>query len=184
MTAVSLTWLCVSQIDIVALSFFVGPQGVAAYLPTMKTLEALTAIGAFVAVQLPSRFGWDGSKAVAAATARLTLAYGVLAVPILVLGPVVIPAVFGKGFDFHLGVAIPLVLGYAALQGIGPRLQYLVYQGYWTTCLKICAAMVLVSTLAMPAASTGSLVLVAAAIAAAYATGLLMVIKVGSALRR
>ena len=181
MTALSLTWLCLSQIDLLALSFFFGPQGVAAYLPTMKSLEALTAIGSFVAVQLPSKFGLHGSKAVALATSRLTLAYGVLAVPMLLLGPWAIPAVFGEDFDFHVGVALLLMVGYAALQGIGPWMQWLIYRGDWATCLRICGAMVLTASLTLPAAATGRLVLVAASIAAAYAVGLLMATRAGIA---
>ncbi len=168
-------FLLLSQVDVVALAILAGPRFVAQYVPTMKVMEALTAIGAYWAAHAPLRF-LESKDRIAVAwslSRRVVAAYVILCLPVLVSGAWLVPWVFGSTQTFEFGVALPLAVGYAGLVGVSPLLQWAAFSAQFLVALRSVASMLLGLPMVLLGAAHSNLSLVASGLALCYMVGAL-----------
>lgn len=117
-------WTILAQADVLSLYVFQGAEAVATYVPTMRTLEALTAVNLLIAFTaskqlLRSQTPMLTARRLAARTAMLYLG---CALPVLAAGPWLIRAFDDQG-KWSLPQATALSIGYAASGALGLLLQ-------------------------------------------------------------
>lgn len=183
--AVSASWLLVGQTAVVALSVAAGPAAVAAYVPTARICESLTAIGIgykFVTTRqlVEARDGTVPRRAVLTLLGLVAAGGAVVSV----LAPGAVPALFGSELRFLPVPALALVAAAGVASVVSVKLQALfAARQYRRVLLATCASIVV--TIVVVALGTALLGVDGAALgtATAFLTWLLL-LSVRSRTRR
>ncbi|OII09024.1 hypothetical protein [Curtobacterium sp. MCBA15_008] len=116
--SVSIAWLTIGQSSSVALSAVAGPAVLAAFVPTARLCDSLTAIG--IGYKAAANRGLqqtrDGSLP-ARALIGILGSFAVASCLVFAVAPIAVPAVFGADLHFLGGPAVAL-LGAAALSSL------------------------------------------------------------------
>lgn len=174
--AVSVTWMLLAQGGTVALSVTAGPAVVAAFVPTARVCESLTAIGiGYKAAATQRLHGTRDGRLPRGALLTLLGVFVAAGCAVLGVAPWAVPAVFGPELRFLTVPAVALVASAACSALVAVKLQALFAARRYRRIL-VATGWAAVLTALLVGAGTAILHVDGAAAATATAVGAWMVL--------
>lgn len=182
-TSLALAWGILSQGDVTALAIFRDAVAAAEYTPTMRLIEALSALTIGIKFALTRHMVMNAGQGLQSRVLiPLSVVFAVGAVSMLLFAPTVLTFTFGEDYTFNYQVAFILAPAYFLSSIVSMLLQILVArrcgsQVAMSTSILIVGAIVLLALGAVTAGATGVAVAVLLTFAAWLAALLAIEVK-------